>query len=79
MKKTMIAAVVATGLGTAVAAGQAAATPVPLDSQMSSTTIETKATAPLNPVSAALQSVADGLSFIGGQDLPGQCNIPTGC
>ncbi|MEV0711562.1 hypothetical protein [Nocardia aurea] len=35
-------------------------------------------TAPVNPISATLQKFIAGLSFIGGQELPG-CNIPTGC
>lgn len=34
--------------------------------------------APLNPISATLQKFIAGLSFIGGQELPG-CTIPTGC
>ncbi|MEV0768701.1 hypothetical protein [Nocardia salmonicida] len=35
-------------------------------------------TAPINPISATLQKFIAGLSFLGGQELPG-CNIPTGC
>lgn len=34
---------------------------------------------PLNPVSAFLQTIAFPLSFLGGNNLPGECTIPGGC